>query len=75
MSAEQAIVVVVERIRCGHSSRLGAARVQEGEPYVLAHHQATTLPELASSLAETGHAFSVRVVERHVSILEWSQTV
>lgn len=71
---QTAIVIAVERIRCGHASRLGAARIVEGEPYVLAHHTANTLPELARSLAETGHTFTVRPVEREVSMLEWCQS-
>jgi hypothetical protein len=67
-------VVIVERVRCGHSSRLGAARVAEGEPHVLAHHTARTLPELAASLASDGYTFEVQIEDREVSIMDWFAT-
>ncbi|HET6416717.1 MAG TPA: hypothetical protein VMW52_04645 [Phycisphaerae bacterium] len=72
MSEEAEIVVEVERVRCGmHNSRLGAARITSGEPYVLAGFEGTDLPSLATELAETGHVFRVEIVERFVSMLEW----
>lgn len=72
MSAEAEIVVEVERVRCGaHNSRLGAARIVSGEPYVLAHFDNSDLPTMAIELAATGHAFRVVIVDRHVSMVEW----
>jgi len=72
MSAEAEVVVAVERVCCGpHNARLGAARVVNGEPYVLAHFDASDLPTLSIELAVTGHPFRVVIVDRHVSMVEW----
>ena len=65
------IVITVERLRYGHESCLRNPRVTEGEPYVRACHAADTLGELTCSLAETGHAFEVRIEDRHVSLIDF----
>lgn len=66
-----AVVVEVVRLRCGHNARLGSARIAKGEPYVHAHHTDTDFSALCVSLARTGHTFTVKIVDRHVSLLEW----
>lgn len=71
METEVPVVVEVERIRCGHNARLGSAKVVAGEPYVLAHHDSNDFVLLTIGLAASGHQFSVRTVDRHVSMVEW----
>lgn len=71
METELPVVVEVERIRYGHNVRLGQAKVVAGEPYVLAHHEPADLPTLTTQLACSGHPFSVRFADRHVSAIEW----
>jgi hypothetical protein len=71
METEVSVVVEVERIRCGQNSRLGQAKVVAGEPYVLAHHEPGDIITLTTKLAVSGQPFSVRLVDRHVSMVEW----
>ena len=68
---ELSITVSVERLRRGHESRLGHARVTSGEPYVLAHHDAPDFSTLVGGLAATGHTFTVEIVDRDVALDEW----
>jgi len=73
MDVELPIVVEVIRYRCGHDSVLGAARVVSGEPYVLAHHDATEFAELTLGLAETGHVFTVKTRDEGICIAEMAE--
>lgn len=65
------VVVEVDREVCGHSARLGTARVVEGDPHVLKFFDPAPLGELTASLAVDGYTFTVRLADREISILEW----
>lgn len=63
-------MVEVELHRWNHEFALGDAKVVEGEPYVLAHHRAATFVDLVRGLAATGHSFTVRTVDVHVTLMD-----
>jgi len=72
-TVDEHIPVVVEATRfvCGHNTRLGTATVVQGPPYVVKHFEPGALGIVAAHLAESGHTFSVRLVDRQVSVLEY----
>lgn len=64
------VVVEVQRFTWEHEMRLGSAKIAAGPAYIKAHVDGTTLETVTSQLAATGHPFSVRYIDEHVSLLD-----